>query len=200
MYLVEKNLTRFNNLGYTFFLNPSETKQVCSKLKKNEYQIFRPFPDSEKNIIYHGSTPQILLYEIKCKVPIRHQDILGTMYSLDIAPDLFGDVVIVDGHYYVYILPIVENYFQTNLLMIRNSHVELKEIPVEVLEKYVRDYEEIELIVSSTRIDTVISHLIGESRESAKKKFQDNDIILNYEVLSKINYNLNTNDIFSIRK
>ena len=31
MYFVEKNLTRFYNLGYTYFLNPNELKQVTYK-------------------------------------------------------------------------------------------------------------------------------------------------------------------------
>ncbi len=84
--------------------------------------------------------------------------------------------------------------------MVGSSYIKLKEVPLSTINNYHRKYEEIELIVSSTRIDTVVSRLIGVSRDSVKKKFQDNDVILNYEVCNKINYNLNNNDIFSIRK
>ncbi len=200
MYLVEKQLTRFHNLGYTYFLNPNELKQVSSKMKKNEYSIYYPYPDSEKNILYHGEIPEVYLYEIICKVPIRHQDILGTMYSLNIAPDLFGDVLIVDGHYYVFILPIVQNYFETNFTMIRNSHIELKEVPLDTLEQYQRNYEVIEMIVSSNRIDTVLSSIMHIGRSLVADVLKRKDVLLNYEILKDPSYKLKENDVFSIRK
>ena len=40
MYFIQKNLTRFNNLSYTYFLDPNEINKVKSKLKKNEYLIY----------------------------------------------------------------------------------------------------------------------------------------------------------------
>ncbi len=200
MYLIEKNLTRFNNLGYTYFLNPSELKQVCSKMKKNEYKIYYPYSESEKNIIYKGNIPEVLLYEIKSKIPIRHQDILGTMYSLNIASDLFGDVIVYNNHYYVYILPIVQNYFETNFLMIRNSHIELEEIPLNTLDEYRKEYEEIELIVSSNRIDTVLSSILHVGRSMVDTYLKRKDVLLNYEVLKNTDYKLKEGDTFSIRK
>ena len=200
MYLVEKNLTRFHQLSQTYFLNPNEIKQVTSKLKKNEYSIYYPYPDSEKNILYKGKIPDVLLYEILCKVPIRHQDILGTMYSLNIASDLFGDVLVINNHYYVYILPIVRNYFETNFLMIKNSHVELKEISLDVLDDYHRNYEELELIVSSCRIDTVLTSILHVGRSGIEDYIKRKDILLNYEILKESSYKLKEGDTFSIRK
>ncbi len=200
MYLIEKNLTRFNNLGYTYFLNPNEIKGVISKLKKKDYSIYYPYPDSEKNIVYRGNTPEVLLYEIVCKVPIRHQDILGTMYSLNIAPDLFGDVLVIDNHYYVYILPIVRNYFDTNFLIIKNSHIELKVIPFDTFSCYYRYYEDIELIVSSNRIDTVLTSILHVGRSMIDDYIKRKDILLNYEILKDPSYKLKENDTFSIRK
>ena len=200
MYFVEKNLTRFYNLGYTYFLNPNELKQVTYKLKKDDYNIYLPYPDSEKNIIYQGNTPEVLLYEIICKTEIRHQDILGTMYSLNIASDLFGDVLVINNHYYVYILPILQNYFETNFTMIRNSHITLKEIPLSTLEDYTREYEDIELIVSSTRIDTVISSIIHTPRSEINSLISKKAIMINYDYLSNPDYKLKENDVFSIKK
>ena len=53
MYYIEKNLTRLRNGQFTFFLDPKELNEVKSKLKKDEYSIFYPYKDSEKNIIYN---------------------------------------------------------------------------------------------------------------------------------------------------
>lgn len=200
MYFVEKNLTRFYNLHHTYFLNPNELKQVTYKLKKGDYKIYLPYPDSEKNIIYQGNIPEVLLYEIICKTEIRHQDILGTMYSLNIASDLFGDVLVINNHYYVYILPILQNYFETNFTMIRNSHITLKEVPLTTLEDYTREYESIELIVSSTRIDTVLSSILHVGRSMIDDYIKRKDVLLNYEILKDTSYKLREGDTFSIRK
>lgn len=199
MYFIQKNLTRFHNLGYTYFLNPNEINQLKYSLKKNEYSIFYPYPDSEKNIVYKGCEPNILLYEIHSKVELRHQDILGTMYSLDISSDLFGDVVLYNNRYFIYILPIIRNYLETNLIMIRNSYIQLEELSKDYLNDYCRDYEKLELIVSSNRIDTVISSIIHTGRNNITNYIKKKEILLNYDYLKDTSYKLKEGDTFSVR-
>ena len=200
MYLIEKNITRFYQLGYTYFLNPREIQEVKKELKKEEYQIYSPYPDSEKQILYHKKIPTILLYEIKSKIPMRHQDILGTMYSLNIAEDLFGDILVMNNHYYIYILPLIQNYIETNLLRVKNSHIELEEKSLETLENYEREYEKIELIVSSNRIDTIISAISHTGRNNISEKIKKKEILLNYDYLKNPSYKLKEKDTFSIKK
>ena len=89
MYLVEKTINKLNSTGYTYFLNPKDLKEVTNHLKKNSYNIYKPYPDSEKNIIYKNIIPELILYEIKIGIPIRHSDILGTLYSLQIDESFF---------------------------------------------------------------------------------------------------------------
>ena len=84
--------------------------------------------------------------------------------------------------------------------MIGNHPIKLKEVSLDILDNYQREYAEVEIIVSSTRIDNVISSLIGTSREQIKRKFLNDEIILNYEVCHKLNYELKENDTFSIKK
>ena len=200
MYTIEKNITRLNNLKQTYFLDPKELMEAKSKLKKNEYLIYKPYIDSEKNILYRGVEPKVLLYEIICNTPIRHQDILGTMYSLNIASDLFGDILVINNHYYIYILPIVQNYFESNFNKVRNSKIELKEIPLSTLEKYERKYESFELIVSSPRIDTVISSIIHTGRSHIIDYIKKKEIMYNYDYLKDLDIKLKEGDIFSIKK
>ncbi len=200
MYFIQKNLTKFHQTHSTYFLDPKEIKEVQSKLKKGEYQVYSPYPDSEKNILYTGSIPEVLLYEIKTKTPLRHQDILGTMYSLNISSELFGDVVLVHNHYYVYLLPLVQNYFESNFLKVRNSSVEVECISLETLEDYHREYEEISLIVSSNRIDTILSSICHTSRGNILEKIEKKEVYLNYEILKDGSSKLKDGDTFSIKK
>ena len=200
MYFTEKNLTRFNNIGYTYFLDPKDINKVKSKLNKNNYSIYYPYKDSEKNIIYSGNIPEVLLYEIISKQSLRHQDILGAMYSLNISPDLFGDILIINNRYYIYILPILRNYFESNFLNIRNSKIELKEVSIDLLKDYEREYEKFEMIVSSSRIDTVVSNILHTSRSCIPNLIKKKEIMLNYDYLVNPDYKLKEDDIFSIKR
>lgn len=200
MYYVEKNLTRLSHGQHTFFLDPKELNEVIFKLKKNEYSIYYPYKDSEKNIIYNRNVPKVILYEIVCNVELRHQDILGSIYALNISGELFGDVLIIDGHYYVYILDIVRNYFETNFLMVKNSRIELREISIDTFKDYERSYKEEIHIVSSNRVDTVISSIIHTGRNNINDKIKKKEIILNYDFLKSVSYKLRDGDTFSIKK
>lgn len=200
MYFIENNLTRLKNHNHTFFLDPKELKDVTSKLKKNEYKIFYPYKDSEKNIIYNKNEPNIVLYEIKIGTKVRHQDILGSIYSLNISPGYFGDILIIDNHYYVYVLDMISSYFEANFLMVKNSHIELIRHDLSLLENYERKYERIELIVSSNRIDTAISSICHISRKNIEQMIKKKEIILNYDFLKNTSYKLKEDDTFSIKK
>ena len=200
MYKIEKNLNRLYRKEATFFLDPKEQLELAKKLKKEPYQIYKPYPDSEKNIFYIKEEPKVILYEIKSKTPLEHREILGTLFSLNITSELFGDIVITNNHYYIYVLESIAPYIKNNLLLIKNSRIELIEVPLETLNEYHKEYETIEIIASSTRIDTVISRLIQTSRPNIIEKIKNKEIILNYDILKNNSYQLKENDIFSIRR
>lgn len=200
MYIIQKNLNRLSNYQPTFFLDPKEQNELKRKLKKDEYKVFKPFNDSEKVIFYIDEEPEVILYEIKSKQELRHQDILGTMYSLNISSEMFGDIILYDGRYFIYVLKLFQNYFEMNFTKVRNSSVELVSLDISYLEDYERDYEEIELVVSSERIDTVISSIIHSNRNVIKDKIKDKEILLNHDLLKNNSYILKSGDVFSIRK
>lgn len=154
----------------------------------------------KKNIFYIKEEPKVILYEIKSKTPLEHREILGTLFSLNITSELFGDIVITNNHYYIYVLESIAPYIKNNLLLIKNSRIELIEVPLETLKEYHKEYETIEIIASSTRIDTVISRLIQTSRPNIIEKIKNKEIILNYDILKNNSYQLKENDIFSIRR
>lgn len=197
-YIIEKNINKIIRGESTNFLDPNTYKQVTSRLK--EYNTCYPYPDSDKLIVYNKVLPNIKLLEIISYDKLTHREILGSLFGLNISSELFGDIVIANNHYYIMIIDNIYELIKREYNMVGNHHIKLKEVPLKILETYKREYQEIEFIVSSLRIDTIISRLTGTSRENIKKKFQNDEIILNYEVCHKLNYNLNNNDTFSIRK
>ena len=200
MYLVQKMLNKLFSEDYTFFLDPKDLKEVTNHLKKNTYSIYKPYPDSEKNIIFINEEPDIILLEIKTNSPLRHQDILGTLYSLRIDDSLFGDIIITNNHYYFYTFRYMQTFFEMELTKIKNTNVELIEQDINLLKDYHLDYEEITLITSSLRCDLVLSKLAQTNRDNIKEMIKDKKIYLNYELLKDNSKLLHENDVFSIRK
>ena len=200
MYLIEKTINKLYQDGFTNFLNPKDLKDVTNHLKKNTYCIYKPYPFSEKNILYLDETPKVVLLEIKVGDTIRHQDILGSLYHLGIDDSLFGDIVITNNHYYFYILEIMKPFFEMEFTKIKNLNIKLIERDINLLDDYEPNYDEIQVITSSLRIDSVIAKVIHTNRDEIKDLIKDKKIIYNYDILKDNNKILKEDDVFSIRK
>ncbi len=200
MYIIEKNINKLKNNYYTNFLDQSELKQIQYKLTKNEYKIYSPYPESDKVILYNKELPKVSLYEIICNNNLRHQDIMGSLLNLNIDRSLFGDIIIYNNKYYFYVLDIINNYIESNFNKISKYNIKLKKIDINYLNNYKREYEQIQLITTSLRIDTIISKLSKTNRDKVKQLIKDKNIILNYTILKNNSYILKENDIFSIKK
>lgn len=199
IYDVSKNVEKLILGKCTNFLDARMQNIIKRKINKIDYQIYKPYKDSEKNIFYVNNKPNVLLYEIVCKNSIRHQDIMGTLFNLGINSSMYGDIIIVNNKYYIYILDIIEKYLLCNLFMIGSNKVILEKRDVSLLNDYERKYETIELIVSSERVDTIIGSLIHTSRDIVINKIKDKEILINYEIPKKSSL-LKKEDIISIRK
>lgn len=200
IYKINNNVEKILSGRYTTFLDRLEYKLVISKLKKKEYKVYYPYPDSEKVILYTKELPKVSLFKIKSYKKLRHQDILGSILSLNLSSSLIGDILIEEEDYYFYILSEMDGFIKENLTRIGNTSINLEKIDVDILKDFKRKYIEEEIIVSSLRIDNVISKIIGTNRKKVIDKIKEKEIIINYEVLTKNSYTLKEGDIFSIRR
>lgn len=199
IYTVEKIVEKVLYSNSTNFVEIKYLNRVKKELKNVKYNIYEPFIGATKVILYN-KMPNIKIYEIVSSNDLRHQDILGTLYSLNISDEMFGDVVIWNNRYFIIILSSIDNYIKSNLTSIKNSKVDLIEMDPYYLKDYKQEYEEFNIIVPSIRVDVIVSKIINSSRSNALEKIKNGDIYLNYELLTKPTYMLKENDIFSIRK
>lgn len=199
IYTVEKIVEKVLYSNSTNFVEIKYLNRVKKELKNIKYNIYEPFIGATKVILYN-KLPNIKIYEIVSSNDLRHQDILGTLYSLNISDEMFGDVVIWNNRYFIIILSSIDNYIKSNLTSIKNSKVDLIEKDPDYLKDYKQEYEEFNIIVPSIRVDVIVSKIINSSRSNALEKIKNGDIYLNYELLTKPTYMLKENDIFSIRK
>lgn len=199
IYTVEKIVEKVLYSNSTNFVEIKYLNRVKKELKNVKYNMYEPFIGATKVILYN-KMPNIKIYEIVSSNDLRHQDILGTLYSLNISDEMFGDVVIWNNRYFIIILSSIDNYIKSNLTSIKNSKVDLIEKDPYYLKNYKQEYEEFNIIVPSVRVDVIVSKIINSSRSNALEKIKNGDIYLNYELLTKPTYMLKENDIFSIRK
>ena len=199
-YEIIHNIELLNIGKSTKFLDLKIQNILKNKLKKKEYNKYYPYPESEKVIYYNNIKPKICLLEIITKEELEHRKILGSIFSLGVESSTFGDIVIYNNHYYFYILEDMKEYFINHLINIGKIKVRIEERNLDLLKDYKREYENIELIVSSERIDTVISRLIGINRTKIKNLIKEKDILLNYEFLTNVSKKLIIGDTFSIKR
>lgn len=200
VYKINNAVEKIKTGKNTQFLDGRELKIVTGKLKKNEYNVYYPYKDSEKVMLYTGKIPKVKLFKIYTVENIRHQDILGSLFALNINSSYFGDIVLFNDYYYVFVSEDLALYIKDNLKMVGNKKVSLEEVDLSVLDNYERKYEEKEMIISSLRVDNVISGIINTSRKIALDKIKNKEVIVNYDVMNKNSYILKENDIFSIRR
>ena len=125
---------------------------------------------------------------------------MGTIYSLGLNDDVVGDIIYYEDSFYIFVLPIIKNYLIQNMIMVEKNKVNLREVDLSISLNFKINYEVKNYIVSSLRIDNIISSIIGDSRNGVLDKFKNKEIIINYSDNIKPSYTLKENDIFSIRK
>lgn len=185
----------------TSFLTKAEYQRVVSFLhkEKKSYQIFIPFPECEKKILYKDIFPKVKLYKIISSFPLKHSDILGALSSLQIDFHLFGDIIMREDSY-IYLLEEMEPYIVNTLSYIGKNKVKWEEVELDVLKEYQREYEEYTYSVASTRIDLVFSKITHINRSKIDTYLHQKEIVINEEFINKSSYLLKEGDIFSIRK
>lgn len=199
-YLIKKYVEKIKRGESSGFLDPLEIKTVISKLKKNEYEIYSVYEECDKKILYKNNIPNVKLYKINSYEKLKHQEIMGSLYSLSIDKSMIGDIIIDEDNYYFYIIDKMSSFIENSLFMIGNKYVTIEEIDINEMKDYKKKYETNNMIVSSLRIDTIVSRITNTSRNNAIELIKNKNVILNYSLLKDGSITLKENDIFSIRR
>jgi RNA-binding protein YlmH len=187
-YTIKKYIDKLKKGKSTGFLDPLEYKLVISKLKKEEYKIYDVYEETDKKILYKNEIPKVTLYKINSYEKLKHQEIMGSLYSLSIDKTMIGDIIVEKDNYYFYILDIMSDFIENNLFMIGNKYITLEQIDLSILKNYKKKYEINTIIVPSLRIDAIISKIINTSRSNVQDLIKDKSIILNYTILKMVQF------------
>lgn len=199
-YFIINMAERVLNGDCTLFLNQSELKKVTCILNKHKckYEIYTPFAESEKAIIYSDNMPDVSLLEIICKKELQHKDILGSLFGYNISPNNYGDIIIYNNRYYLIVMDKLLKFFLTQFREVGRNLVEIEKREMKEITDYKIEYENIKILCSSLRIDNVVSSITNLSRNSVDELFKEDNILLNYENVKKFR-TIEEGDVLSIR-
>lgn len=202
VYEVLKNVDKIYRGEATGFLTNSTRVSIEERLSKVNYNVFKPFEEAEKTILYKDKYPRVRLFKIICykDEEIKHSSIMGSLFGLNITGEMFGDIIKYNDNFYVYVLDSISDLVLSEFKNVGNVYIKLEEVDVDYLNNFKREYERIELIVSSLRIDTVISRLIRCNRDLIFDKVKDKEIFVNDVCITKANGQLKLGDVFSIKR
>lgn len=200
-YYYKSNYEKVINRGYSDFVYFNEALSIISLLKKShmEYNIYKPFPSADKIIVCHNE-PKIVLLEIKSKTKLKHNEILGSLFALNIDSNKYSDIMIKDNHYYLIVFDSLKDFLIDNLKLVGKNKVTIELSNIDNISNFDYEYEEIELLVSSERIDNIVSSLTNLSRNNTSELFKNDLVLVNYSTNYKLTYHVKENDIISIRK
>lgn len=129
---------------------------------------------------------------------LTHRDYLGAIMNLGIKRELLGDIIVSESNAYLFCLSQISEYIADNLRRIR--HTTIKTELVDTLpEDAVSQPEGCEIVVSSLRIDVLVSAVYKLSRNEASKLFSSGKIFVNSKLTENASYTVKDDDIISVR-
>lgn len=186
------------------FLDPREIALFENRVKTNyiDYHIIEPFPECEKKLIWFGPKDEgfkeITIYYGTCSKKVKHREVLGSLFGLGLNPSTIGDIFITEEGFYLTNLTKLNSFLEENLIKVGNTKVKLEKRNEIILNRSI--YQDMNILVSSMRLDVIISKLACTSRKMTQEILDHNYVLVNYQEENKGSYLLKNDDILSIRK
>ena len=208
-----------NKIEYTDFLDLAQIELVqkfINKIRVQNYisyggfeqaerKMFVFYPDKfnvnvvEKNL---SNIVQIIRIELPedLKGKYAHRDYLGAVIKLGIERKKVGDIIVDNNGADIIIDKDISKFLLDNLgSLTRFSKSEITIQNIEDLRPVEIKKEEIEIIVSSMRLDNVISELARCSRNKALDIINQERVFVNFECEIKKTKQIKTGDMVTIR-
>lgn len=198
-----KNVSSKESL--TKFLSPEEQALVVSK--RINYSFYPENCERKRAIIsrkeIESDDYNISIIKISYNKKfgdINHRDVLGSLIGLGMKRECIGDIIVSDD-IYVYLIKEMEQFVLNNLIKVGRVSVDVTLSSLEEVNKIdVNNYVEDEIIVSSYRLDTIVSERCKLSRDKAKQYINLKNVKVNGVVNTNPDYTVKIDDLISIHR
>ncbi|UQS86440.1 YlmH/Sll1252 family protein [Nicoliella spurrieriana] len=210
--LVSQTITEYRPI-LTSFLNPRQMyllQIIVNSYEDVKVSYFGGLHNSEmkRALIYpsyfepNDSDFKLCLFEIKYPTKfanLHHGQILGTLMGSGIERNVIGDILF-DGVRWQFVTEEeMQIYLEGQIDRIGKIKVDLQKLPINKIIEPLDEWKEVNTTVSSLRIDNVISKGFNISRNIAKDLVKHGKIHLNWGEFDRPDYELEINDVLSVR-
>ncbi len=195
---------------YSDFLGLSEISELCDVRLSVPVNLWGGFSDAERVVACFGDREYykdnkdfpincIMIEPVNQKFAdtLSHRDFLGSLMGLGIRREMLGDIIINENCGYLFAIDSICDYIIDNLTQVKHTTVKcslVDEIPQNALPIPERN----EVIVSSERLDVLVSAVYNLSRSKAQVLFNQEKVFINGAVKSS-SFVAKTGDKISVR-
>ena len=206
-----------NKITYTDFLNVSEisvAKSVLKEEKINNFIIYGGKEETDRSLLIFYPEKfskemveknfekifEVIRIKLPNNIKYEHREFLSGIMKLGIIREKFGDIIVTDYGADIIvlseILKILANDLKT-LTRFRKSEITIENInSLSVIET---EFEDVNIIVSSIRLDNFVAELANCSRNNSEEIINEGRVFVNSINEFKPSKKININDIITIR-
>lgn len=195
---------------FTNFLTTHEQLEARKALMGEDFLVFGGIPDSERNIIGVFSESyavheedktlyfpiEAVTFTFRNQDKLSHRDFLGCILGFRLKREMIGDIYVSEGYAVVFALESITDILlqieKVGSVGVFASKGIIKEIPQ-------RKYQKIDTIVSSLRLDCIVSSITNLSREKSSQLIKSGSVFINDVFIKEISSLIKLNDVISVR-
>lgn len=208
-----------NKIQCTDFLTPVELKileKIINSISFKNYKIYGGCNNAQRNIIilYPDKLADIMQnngfdFNSVCnciriennKEEYEHKIYLGGILKLGVKREKVGDIVVYGNCADIVVSKDITKFLLTNLKeLVRFKNSQISVIDITEIKEIEQEFKDLKIIVSSLRLDNIVSELAKTSRNGASEILKQDRVFINYEVENKNTKLIKENDIITIRK
>lgn len=190
---------------YFGFLNEHQAQLIKDRIILDNCTFWGGYSEAQR-VIFGSNTDNIdsfpivtLKFFYKKEYKLTHRDFLGSFMALGVERSAVGDIIVNNGEAIVFVKAEMAQYFirevkKIGRVGVKISTVDTTEINIE------RNYDILNLTVSSLRLDVFVSALCSLSRDKSQNIIKADLVSVNHTVTDNVSATLKVGDIITVRK
>ena len=200
--------SEYSDGSFIGFLNEREAALACSYLKNRyiDFTVYGGYENASRVFLAVSDSIDTTFFPItalsvvsKGKKELTHRDYLGSLMGIGLKRECIGDIILQSDKSAVVFVKNEISSFVINEL----DRVGHETVSVTVYDGDTADFgtktEELRVIVTSMRVDNIVSSLLNLSRSDSSQLISDDKVFLNYYQVTKPSQILSSEDVLSIR-
>ncbi len=205
-----------NKITYSDFLNQQEKNLILKNIKLDNYFFFGGIPNAEREILFFypekiseeiaKKSLDSIITGIRITLPnenfgtFEHRNYLSALMKIGISREKIGDIIVDDKGADIIIFQANKEYIMLSLSQLtRFRKAKIEEVDLSNLRNKVDNFEIKSIIVSSMRVDNIVSELTNCSRTKSEEYIENERVFVNYELALKNSKMLEIGDVVTVR-